>query len=213
MKPPRETHSKARILLVMFEVTMICGILLFWHNAASIQNSKSLIVLFFYSFPSEFIIGLLPHEPLLLYYGEYYVPVTVAVVAVIGTVLAEAMNYSVFSVVLDINYFYGVVRNKSVSRIIGLFNRAPFLALLIAGFTPVPFFPFRLMVVMSHYPRYKYLTAVFLSRAPRFYLLALVGYTFDIPDYVLWILFLILMISTGASLVRLRKLKTMHREE
>ena len=194
-------QSKVKIFLLIFEVTLILTLLIIWFCSKSIQSSKSLIVLFFYSFPSEFIVGLVPHEPVLLYYGKYYSPFTVALVAVTGTVLAEALNYSVFSFINSTRLFEKMRRKKIVSKIVELFNKAPFTAIIIAGFTPVPFFPIRFLVVMSNYLEIKYLLAVFLSRAPRFYILAFLGDAFKIPDNILIVLFIILIITAYVSLI------------
>jgi len=197
-KPP--LHSKTRIFIFIFEITLILALLVIWLCSKSIQSSKSLTVLFFYSFPSEFLIGLVPHEPVLLYYGKYYSPATVALVAVIGTVLAEALNYSVFKFINSTRLFEEMGRKKTISKTIELFNKAPFAAIVVAGFTPVPFFPIRFLVVMGHYQIIKYLLAVFLSRAPRFYILAFLGYTFKIPNIILIVLFIILIIMAYVSL-------------
>ncbi|MBN1294732.1 MAG: VTT domain-containing protein [Candidatus Latescibacteria bacterium] len=188
------------MLLFLFEIVMILALLVIWLCSDSIRQSKSLIVLFFYSFPSEFLIGLIPHEPVLLYYGKFYSPFTVAIVSVISTVLAEGINYSVFRFVSDTNLFEKMQRKKSVRKTVELFNRAPFIAILVAGFTPIPFFPVRFLVVMGHYPVLKYMLGVFVSRAPRFYLLALIGYTFKIPGIVLIILFIVLIITAHVSI-------------
>ncbi len=193
-------HSKARILIFIIEITLVLALLVIWVCSKSIQSSKNLFVLFFYSFPSEFLIGLVPHEPVLLYYGKFYTPLTVALVAIIGTVLAEALNYSVFRFVNSTKLFEKMRNEKIVSKTIELFNKAPFTAIIIAGFTPIPFFPIRFLVVMSHYPITKYLLGVFLSRAPRFYILAFLGYIFKIPDSILILLFIILMIIAYVSL-------------
>ena len=199
-------QSKVKIFLFIFEITLILTLLLIWLFSKSIQSSKSLIVLFFYSFPSEFLVGLVPHEPVLLYYGKYHSPFTVALVAVTGTVLAEALNYSVFTFINSTRLFEEMRRKKIVSKIVELFNKAPFTAIIIAGFTPVPFFPIRFLVVMGHYREIKYLLAVFLSRAPRFYILAFLGDAFKIPDNILIVLFIILIITAYVSLVgNLRK--------
>ncbi len=197
----KSLQSKVKIFLFIFEVTLILTLLVIWFCSKSIQSSKSLIVLFFYSFPSEFIVGLVPHEPVLLYYGKYYSPFTVALVAVTGTVLAEALNYSVFSFINSTKLFEKMRRKKIVSKIVKLFNKAPFTAIIVAGFTPVPFFPIRFLVVMSNYLEIKYLLAVFLSRAPRFYILAFLGDAFKIPDNILIVLFIILIITAYVSLV------------
>lgn len=194
-------YPKTRIFIVILEITLIFTLLVIWLTIDSLQKSKSLLVLFFYCFPSEFLIGLVPHEPVLLYFGRFYTPLTVALVSIAGTVLAEAINYSVFKFFADTNLYKKMVGRKTVTTIIKLFNRAPFIAICIAGFTPVPFYPFRFLVVMSHYPRLKYLIAVFLSRTPRFYILAQIGYTFKIPGFALFALFLILLIIINVHFV------------
>jgi len=66
----------------------------------------------------------------------------------------------------------------------------------------VPFYPFRFLVVMAHYPIWKYLLAVFLSRTPRFYVLALIGHAIKIPDYLIIAIFIILIISVNVPILR-----------
>jgi len=195
-------NSKARACIFIFEITMMLALLIVWLSSKSIQQSKSLYVLFFYSFPSEFLIGLIPHEPILLYYGKFYSPLTVALVSVISTVLAEAMNYSVFYYVSDTKLFEMMKQKRTVRKTIELFNKAPFTAILVTGFTPVPFFPVRFLVVMGKYSILKYMLGVFISRAPRFYLIALIGNTFEIPVIVLIALFVVLIVTAHTSIFR-----------
>ena len=165
-------------------------------------------MLFFYSFPSEFLIAIVPHEPVLLFFGKFYQPLTVAVVAVIGTVMTEAINYSVFKLVTDSNFFQKIRHRKMATKIVELFNRTPFVALLVAGLTPVPFYPFRFLVVLARYPLVKYLLAVFLSRTPRFFILALAGYMIKIPDYLLIVIFIVLIsVANVPLLIRFLKNK------
>jgi|GEM_PF-4884292 len=80
-------------------------VLAVWIGSETVRESKSLVILFFYSFPSEFLVGLVPHEPILLYYGKYFPPLIVALVSVAGTVLAEMFNYSVFSYFTDTEHY------------------------------------------------------------------------------------------------------------
>lgn len=194
-------HSRTRIFIFVLEITIIFTLLIIWLLFDSIQKSKSLLVLFFYCFPSEFLVGLIPHEPILLYYGRFYSPLTVALVSIIGTVLAEALNYSVFKFFVDTNLLKEFISSKTVTSLIKLFTRAPFIAICIAGFTPVPFYPFRFMVVISRYSKLKYLIAVFLSRAPRFFILAQIGYSYKIPGFALLVLFFILIITINAHFI------------
>ena len=190
-----------KAFIFILEIALIVFFLVWWLSSDSVQQSKNLWVLFFYCFPSEFLIAIVPHEPVILYFGKFYSPLTVALVTAAGTVLTEILNYSAFGYVSDTKFFQKVRHRKTVTRIIEYFKKAPFIALWIAGFTPVPFYPFRFLVVMCHYPRLKYLIAVFLSRTPRFYILAQIGYTFKIPGFALLALFLILLIFLNVQLL------------
>jgi membrane protein YqaA with SNARE-associated domain len=202
---PLETKvvpSKIRTLTFVLEIVLIIVLLAVWFSSESIRESKNLWIFFFYSFPAEFLIAIVPHEPVLLYFSKFYSPLAVTLVGIAGTVLAEMINYSVFKYVGDLKRFNRVRHTKWVSKTIDLFNKAPFVALLVAGFTPVPFYPFRFLVVLARYPLPKYILAIFLSRTPRFYLLALLGHIFKIPDYLFPVIFIALAIPLTYPLVR-----------
>jgi len=199
---PKKLPSKIRTIIFVLEILLVISLLVLILSSNFFQKSKNLWVLFFYSFPAEFLVAIFPHEPILLYFGKFYTPLTVAFVAIAGTVLTEALNYSVFKFVTDTNLFQKIHHRKFVTKIVGLFNKAPFIALLVAGLTPVPFYPFRFLVVMAHYPLAKYILAVFLSRTPRFFLLALLGQAIKIPDYLLLALFTVLIISVNVPFLR-----------
>lgn len=159
-------------------------------------------MLFFYSFPSEFLIAIVPHEPVLIYFGKFYSPFTVAVVAIIGTLLTEVLNYSGLKYITDTNLFQKIRHKKAVNKIVKLFQKAPFFAIWVAAITPVPFYPFRFLVVLARYPITKYILAVFLSRTPRFYILAFVGHAIKIPDYLLIALFVVLIVSMNVTFLK-----------
>ena len=197
----RQPVPKAKTAVFLSEIGLILILLVIWFASDSVQKSRSLIVLFFYSFPSEFLVGLVPHEPVLLYFGEFYSPLTVALIAVSSTVLAEALNYSVFNYVADTKLLKKFTDRKIVRLMIKLFNKSPFLALWIAGFTPIPFYPFRFLVVIGRYPVMYYLLAVFLSRAPRFYILAYIGEMFKFPGSVLIALFIIIIAALNIPVI------------
>lgn len=170
-------------------------LLLLWFGIASLRQSKSLWVLFFYNFPSMFFIPVVPHEPVFLYFSKFYSPLSVTLVALFGTLATEFINYHVFSFFKETKSLQNVQGTGFVKKLIALFNKAPFLALWIAGFTPIPFYPFRFLVVLAEYPLKKYLLSIALSRAPRFFLIALFGQKVPLPDYVLILLFLVLILS------------------
>jgi len=183
--------------LVAAEAILVFALLLVWLSSESVRASKHLAVLFFYSFPSEFLVGLIPHEPALIYFGTFHPAWVVAVVAGVGTVLAEGMNYRLFSHFYDTSALRAASDHKAVRKMVEMFHRKPFAAILFAGFTPVPFFPVRFIVVMARYPVSRYLWGVFLSRTPRFYLLAALGGFVAIPTTALGLLFLAMLLAVN----------------
>lgn len=193
-----------RTLLFALQLSFVFTLLIIWLTSKGLRESKSLWVLFFYSFPAEFLIATIPHEPALIYFGKFYPPFLVALIAVASTLITEALNYSVFKFITDIPPFQRIKRGKAVTKIVDLFNKAPFLALLVAGLTPVPFYPFRFLVVMAAYPAWKYLLAVFLSRTPRFIFLSFIGHAIKFPDYFLIILFVMMLLFPYLTVLRNR---------
>ncbi len=194
--------TNTRRMVFILEISLVVILLFSWLASDSIQNSKSLWILFFYSFPAGFIIATVPHEPVFLYFSKFYAPIVVTLVSVSSTALIEAINYSIFKFVTDLRSFQKIRYSGFLEKLIEKFNRAPFLALLVAGFTPIPFYPFRFLVVLANYPAHKYVLAVFLSRASRYYLLALFGHLFKIPDSILVIIFIVLILVAIAPVLK-----------
>lgn len=184
-------------------------LLIIWISCEPIRQQKTLWVLFFASFPAEFFIALIPHEPILLYFSKFHHPFTVTVVAIVGTVLAEILNYVMITYLAELKPFERIHTSKLTTKSIHLFKKAPFLAILVAGFTPVPFYPLRFLAALARYPLWKYALAVFLSRAPRFYILAALGHEIHIPDSFLIALFIVLLAISYLLLLknRLKRLR------
>lgn len=191
------THWRFSIFL--FQIALVLGLLVCWFAIEGIQESKNLWVLFLYSFPSQFLIAVVPHEPVFFYFSKFYPPWVVTFVALSGTLLTEYLNYSVFNFITE---YKNISANRFVAKIVRLFEKAPFLALVIAGFTPVPFYPLRFLVVLAKYPRTKYLLALFLSRTPRFYLFALLGKSLNMPDWLLLLIFVVLILVANFPFIK-----------
>lgn len=207
---PGALRHRIRTAIVILETAFVIALLAVWLSNESVHHSNSLWVLFFYCFPSQFLLAALPHEPVVLYFGKFYSPLVVALVATAGTALVETINYSVFKYVADIKAMAKVTQSQLVVKFVNLFNKAPFLSLWIAGLTPVPFYPFRFLVVLARYPLPLFILAVFLSRLPRFFILAFLGNRFEIPNGIIIGLFVVLVTVAVVPLVRefLRKDKS-----
>lgn len=191
-----------KTLIFAFEVAFIAGLLVWWLTSKSVRDSKSLWVLFLYCFPAEFIIATVPHEPVLLYFAKFYSPLTVALISVTGTVLTEIVNYTVFKYMADLKVFRKMLASRVVQKTVHLFNKAPFAALWVAGFTPIPFYPFRFLVVIARYPIVMYLLAVVTSRAPRMYLIALAARAIRFPDYMILVITGVLILAANIPILR-----------
>jgi membrane protein YqaA with SNARE-associated domain len=196
----RATHGlspRQRTLLVLAECLFVVLLIVVWFTSRGVKQSTSLLVLFLYSFPSEFLIAILPHEPVLIYFGKFFTPATVMAVALSGTLLVEATNYFAISHIFDLRSFQKIKSSAFVDKVVKLFLKAPFAALWIASFTPIIFYPFRFLVVLAKYPAWKFVLATALGRAPRFFLLALLGKLINVPNSVL-ILFTLTLVLSGA---------------
>lgn len=190
-------------ILLAAQILAVSSLLAAWLLIPGVRADRSLWILFLYCFPSEFLVASVPHEPVIVYFGQWYPAVTVAVVSAVGTVLTEAMNYSVISALLESGIAHRVTSSRMVERITARFSRAPFTALLVAGLTPVPFYPFRFLVVFAKYPRWRYLAAVMISRTPRFWLLSVFGATVPLSDGLILALFVVMIAAIyGPALVR-----------
>jgi membrane protein YqaA with SNARE-associated domain len=200
--PAKPVPPWVKTAIFLFEIVFVLGLLIWWLSSAPIRQSKSLWVLFFYCFPAEFIIATVPHEPVLFYFAKFYPPLTIALVSIAGTVLTEIINYNAFRYVADWRVLQKMLRSQAVRKTVALFKKAPFIALWVAAFTPIPFYPFRFLVVLAKYPLIKYLLAVVTSRTPRFFILALAARAIKVPDYLLLILFVVLIAVANIPILR-----------
>lgn len=189
--------SRGRVILLLSEAAVIFALLFVWIFSESVRESISLPVLFFYSFPAEFLVGLVPHEPILIYYGVHHPAWVVAAVAVVSTVMAEWINYALFEMFYGMPALKDISNGRVVQKVVDLFAKMPFTAIIVTGFSPIPFFPIRFLVVMTSYPLWKYLLAVFLSRAPRFWLLAFFGSALELSASLLTAFFVAMFIAVN----------------
>lgn len=191
---------------IMVVVGIVTTVLLF-----NDFSSDSYWYLAFYSIPANTAISLFPHEPVLIYFGKFANLWLAAAAATAGTVAAGYMDHTVFVPVLNYKALAGYKEKRWYRRTIDLFMKYPFATLVVTGFTPIPFFPFKFLSFSIHYPMWKYLTALVVARFPRYYLLALLGAAFDIPTWVLVVAFLLLinlyLIKAGPEAVRWIKRK------
>lgn len=153
-------------------------------------RSRSYLYLAFYSIPSNAAVSVFPHEPVLLYFGKFADVWIGAAAATVGTLVAGVMDHTVFVPLLQLRSIRGYRDNRLYRKAIDLYRRWPFLMLVVAGLTPLPFFPFKFLSFSDAYPMGRYLAAIAVSRFPRYLVLLWAGAVFDIPTWALAVLFL-----------------------
>ena len=155
------------------------------------QYSK-LFILFLYSIPAQFIVAIIPHEPIIFYFSKYFSPLSVTLVTLLGTLFAEYLNYMLVKLFFKIPKVDDLRKHRTFKNATYYFLRLPFVSLVIAAITPVPFYPFRIIAPASEYSLKKYLLALIVGRTPRFYILAYLGYSLPLPNEIIIVLFILL---------------------
>jgi len=169
---------------------------------------QTLVWYCFYTAISNFCIPWLPHEPIVLLYGTLFNPLLVALLGGISTCWVEFFNYKILGLITNIRQVQAIIQKHWYLKAEGWFKKAPFLSLVISGFTPIPYAPFRVFAVTSKYPLTKYLLAVFVGRTPRYYILAWAGDVIKLSWWGYGIIFLVLLIVALYSRFRAKYAKS-----
>jgi membrane protein YqaA with SNARE-associated domain len=152
-------------------------------------SSESYLYLVFYAVPANSAVSVFPHEPVVIWYGSQGSIWWTAVAASIGTMIAGYLDHSVFTPVMNLKGLTGYKEKGWYQKAARLFGKYPFAVLVVTGFTPVPFFPFKFLSFSLRYPLKKYLAALLIARFPRYLLLAYIGSFFEIPSWAMFAFF------------------------
>ena len=137
----------------------------------------------------------LPTPAWVMLYGERFDPVLIAFAGSIGTAMACLPDYPLISYAFKYEKIAKLKTTKLYQFSLRFFNKAPFISLVIAAFTPIPWEPFRFLAAAAKYNRFRYILSVFLGRTPRYFLLAKLQRDFlSIPDKWLWGSILLLLL-------------------
>jgi membrane protein YqaA with SNARE-associated domain len=150
-----------------------------------------------YTIPSHMFVSPFSHEPVLLYFSKSYGATVCALASTAGCVVAGMWDYWLFVPLMhhprvrsryaDIGFYQKSVR---------LFRKSPFWALVVAGTTPIPFYPIKFLSITDGYPLKKYLLALVVGRTPRYWAIAYLGYVFRFPNWTLVLLALAILVFT-----------------
>jgi membrane protein YqaA with SNARE-associated domain len=130
---------------------------------------------------------------MVLLYGTLFDPLLVAFLGGIATCWVEFLNYKILGLITNIRQIQTITKKQWYLKAEDWFKKAPFLSLVISGFTPIPFAPFRVFSVTSRYSLTRYILSVFVGRTPRYYILALTGAVIKLPWWGYGVLFIIFL--------------------
>ncbi|NIO13145.1 MAG: hypothetical protein GTO31_04560 [Xanthomonadales bacterium] len=153
-------------------------------------------MLFGYAFLSNVALAAVPHEPIVIWYGQQLGVWRTALVATGGTVAASWVDHRVLEPVIGRAASRPELWSGPLGKVRSLFGRAPFAIITLSGVTPLPFFPFKALAFAARYPVGRYLAAVAAGRLPRYLLLAWIGVVIHVPAWLLAGLFALLVLPS-----------------
>ena len=159
------------------------------------------LVLFAYAFLSNVAVAVVPHEPVVIWYGANWGVWSTAFVATAGTAVASAVDHRLFVPLVGRLATKPLFVRGMVGKVRRLFLRAPFAVIALSGLTPLPAFPFKAAAFAERYPRGRYVAAVVAGRFPRYVLLAWLGFVVSVPNWVFGILFLLMLLPSLRALI------------
>lgn len=129
-----------------------------------------------YAIPSHLLISFLPHEPALFYAAKLYLPVTVALVGTIACIVAILFDYWLIGWFVNHKFVLSKIENSHWFLLAQRwFKKAPFLLIIGSALAPVPFYPVKILAIVSEYSIVRFIIALVIGRFPRFWLLAIGG--------------------------------------
>ena len=178
---PRLTYLCGAIIIIVGVINVVLML-------SSIER-HGLLWLLFYSVVSNTAVSIFPHEPAIIYYGQHFNAIIVALVAGAGHLIANWIDYHFFTPLLQMKFSAGYKSTKIYEKALRWFSASPFWVVVLFALTPLPFYAVKFLVFSTGYSMPRYAAATLVGRLPRFYLLALVGHFLKIPTGLMVVLF------------------------
>ncbi len=115
------------------------------------------------------------YEPVLMLFGRMYPPVHIAALGIAGTLYVEFLNYHLYRRALQLQALSRIREGKLLTRLSGLYRRAPFFTIWLCSWSPLPYWSVRFLSPLIGYPVGKHLIATFLGRFPRLWFFSALG--------------------------------------
>jgi len=145
--------------------------------------------------------------PTLLYYGKYHEPWAVAVAGSAASAAGSALQLWLLRWAISSRHRWMTRWTPSREKIEASLRQYPsasFMALLVARATPLPDAPLKIVAAVIEYPILLYTLAVLLGALPYFYVLALLGRQFRVPNWILIAAVGLIVLGFGIDWLRKR---------
>ena len=164
-----------------------------------------LVGYFWYSIPASSFVYL-PHEPAVIYAGAIYDAPVVAIVGGLATIVAAIIDYFVVKKVFELPTVAPIKQTSIYKTAARYFYWRPWATIVVLSFSPIPFYPIRILAPSSNYPLWRYVSAYVTGRVPRYYLLALGGAWMPVPTkYLILMVFSLIFTSLLFALLARRR--------
>lgn len=188
--PTKQSARRWRLFSLTLVLVLLAGAALLM----ALPAKRGLVLLGLYTIPSHMFVSPFSHEPVLLYYAKFYPAWECALASITGCLVAGFWDYWLFVPLIHqprvrSRYVNTVLYKKSLQ----LFRKSPFLALVVTGLTPVPFYPVKFLSIADGYPLKRYVLALIVGRTPRYYALAYLGHVLKPPNWSLLVLALVIL--------------------
>jgi uncharacterized membrane protein YdjX (TVP38/TMEM64 family) len=168
------------LLYIAIASSALLGIL-----AIFLQGYRLLMAFFLYT--ATLNSGLIPFPTMTfaLFLGKSHSPFLVAAVGTAGSAVASIIVYYLMVKLSKKERMSRIENSRLIKSWKALASKSPFLSLIVFNAIPFPADPSRFFAIFNRYSMGKYVMAISLGRFVRYFLLAVLGETFRIPNSVL----------------------------
>lgn len=115
------------------------------------------------------------YEPLLIFFSRILGPLPTALLGTAGTIFVEYLNYHLHSRLLKTRAVQRVTGGPLVQKVVALFSRRPAFTVWLCAWSPLPYWPVRLLSPMAGLSLSRHLIATALGRFPQYLVVILLG--------------------------------------
>jgi len=115
------------------------------------------------------------YEPLLIFFSRLLGPLPTAILGTVGTIFVEYLNYHLHRGLLKTRTGQRITGGPMVQRVVALFSRKPAFTVWLCAWSPLPYWPVRLLSPMAGLSLTRHLVATALGRFPQYLVVILLG--------------------------------------